>query len=201
MNSDQHLVLHGIAIKKYADQDSVAGIVGLPTDIVAGAIETAKAREYIALVNEKIALTPAGKLILANGYSRFFADVRRNEAFKDAYDRFEIVNVDLKALITEWQMREIGGQQIANDHSDKGYDDKVIDRLGALHERADRILAALADVLPRMQVYRDKLLAALERAEDGAIEWVSDAKIESYHTVWFELHEDLLCMLGHEREE
>ena len=47
----------------------------------------------------------------------------------------------------------------------------------------------------------DKLLAALEKAEDGAIEWVSDAKIESYHTLWFELHEDLLRLMGREREE
>ena len=32
----------------------------------------------------------------------------------------------------------------------------------------------------------------------GLGEW---AKIDSYHTVWFELHEDLLRMLGREREE
>jgi hypothetical protein len=42
---------------------------------------------------------------------------------------------------------------------------------------------------------------ALEKAEDGATEWVSDAKIESYHTLWFELHEDLLRLMRREREE
>ncbi len=42
---------------------------------------------------------------------------------------------------------------------------------------------------------------ALERAEGGAIEWVSDARILSYHTVWFELHEDLLRILGRQRSE
>ena len=41
----------------------------------------------------------------------------------------------------------------------------------------------------------------LEKAEDGKVEWVSDARIESYHTVWFELHEDLLRLLGRQREE
>ena len=46
-----------------------------------------------------------------------------------------------------------------------------------------------------------KLGTALEKAEDGAIEWVSDAKIESYHTLWFELHEDLLRLMRREREE
>ena len=52
-----------------------------------------------------------------------------------------------------------------------------------------------------MRIYREKLGAALEKAEDGAIPWVSDAKIESYHTVWFELHEDLLQLMGRERNE
>ncbi|NQV20995.1 MAG: hypothetical protein HQ511_06225, partial [Rhodospirillales bacterium] len=45
------------------------------------------------------------------------------------------------------------------------------------------------------------LLAALEKAEDGETEFVSGAKVDSYHTVWFELHEDLLRILGREREE
>lgn len=58
-----------------------------------------------------------------------------------------------------------------------------------------------ANVLPRMQIYRDKLSKALERAEDGGIERVSDARIERYHTLWFELHEDLLCMMGRTRDE
>jgi hypothetical protein len=43
--------------------------------------------------------------------------------------------------------------------------------------------------------------AALEKAEDGEIAWVSDAKIESYHTLWFELHEDLLRLMRRERAE
>ena len=42
---------------------------------------------------------------------------------------------------------------------------------------------------------------SLEKAEDGAIEWVSDARIESYHTLWFELHEELLRIVGRQRSE
>jgi hypothetical protein len=59
----------------------------------------------------------------------------------------------------------------------------------------------MSSVEPRLSWYARKLSAALERAEDGAHEWVSDAKIESYHTVWFEMHEDLLRLLGRERSE
>ena len=95
----------------------------------------------------------------------------------------------------------VRGERVRNDHSDKAYDAKIIDRLGDLHERAEGVLDQLASALPRMHIYGEKLGAALEKAEDGAIVWVSDAKIESYHTVWFELHEDLLRLMRREREE
>ena len=88
-----------------------------------------------------------------------------------------------------------------NDHASKDYDDRLIDRLGALHERAEAILRQLAAGLPRLAIYAEKLEVALEKAEDGAIEWISGARIESYHTVWFELHEDLLRILGRTRQE
>ena len=55
--------------------------------------------------------------------------------------------------------------------------------------------------MPRLKIYGDKLLAALEAAEDGDVEWVSDIRRDSYHTVWFELHEELLRIMGTERDE
>ena len=88
-----------------------------------------------------------------------------------------------------------------NDHSDKAYDDKIIDRLGDLHERAEPVLDRLAAGLPRLSVWKQLLLTALERAEDGEIDWVSDARCMSYHTAWFEMHEDLIRVLGRERLE
>jgi hypothetical protein len=73
--------------------------------------------------------------------------------------------------------------------------------LGGLHEQAEPILVRLARKLPRLRYYADKLLAALEAAEDGDHEWVSDIRRDSYHTVWFELHEEVLRIMGREREE
>ena len=87
------------------------------------------------------------------------------------------------------------------DSSNREYDERIIGKLGDLHEQADPILARLAERLPRLALYRQKLLSALEKSEDGAVEWVSDARIDSYHTVWFELHEDLLRVMGRERVE
>ena len=199
--TDNYLVLHGLAIKKHADAAAIAEAVGLDEAEVQAALDEAVAKGRAVRAGEAYSLTPVARVALDGAYSRLFAAQRGDEAFIAACERFEAINRELKALMTAWQTIEIDGESVLNDHTNKDYDDRLIDRLGALHERAEAILQQLSGGLPRLAIYARKLEAALERAEDGAIEWVSGARIESYHTVWFELHEDLLRILGHTRQE
>jgi len=201
MKNDMHLVLHGLAIKKHASAATVAGIIGLDSARVAAVLQDALTKGSVIEAKGKFSLQPMARIALESDYSRYCSDLRENQAFVKLYEDFEVVNTALKALITDWQVTEIAGSRVPNDHSNKDYDSRIIDRLGELHERAERVLTEFAAHLPRLAIYRDKLLAALEKAEDGAIEWVSDARIESYHTLWFELHEDLLRTLGRTRVE
>ena len=199
--TDAYLVLHGLAIKKHADAGAVAAALGLAEDEVRAMLEDAVTKGRATRAGEAYSLTSVARVALDGAYSRLFAVQRTDAAFAAAHERFEAINRELKALMTAWQTIEIDGESMLNDHSNKDYDDRLIDRLGALHERAEAILRQLAAGLPRLAIYARKLEAALEKAEDGAIEWVSGAKIESYHTVWFELHEDLLRILGRTRQE
>ena len=199
--NNAHLVMHGLAIKKHATPEAIAGILGLePAHVQAiliGLVAAGRAMD----AQGRYLLAPAARMALDSDYSRHYGELRVNPDFKAGYEAFDRINGDLKTLITDWQTIEIGGERVPNDHSDSDHDEKIIDRLGALHERAESALTLLARAAPRMQIYNGKLLAALEKAEDGAIEWISDARIESYHTLWFELHEDLLRLMGREREE
>jgi hypothetical protein len=199
--NDTHLVMHGLAVKKHGTPEAIAGILGLDVNEVKAAIARLVEAKRAVEVQGKYALTPPARMALESDYSRLYADLRANPQFKAGYDGFERINGALKQLITDWQTVTVGGERIPNDHGDKDYDRKIIDRLGDLHERAETVLDQLAGALPRIRIYREKLLVALEKAEDGAIAWVSDAKIESYHTLWFELHEDLLRLMGRAREE
>lgn len=201
MNAEQHLVLHGLAIKKYALPDAIASLLGLPEDRVKVVLQEGVARGTVTDVGGKYAVSPAARVSLRSNYGRFYSSLRSSEEFREAYLAFEKVNTDLKALITDWQTLKIGGKLVPNDHSDEAYDEQVLKRLAKLHANAEKVLNALAAVLPRMEIYLQKLEEALEKAEEGDIAWVSDAKTESYHTVWFELHEDLLCLLGEQRKE
>ena len=195
------LVLHGLAIKKHADASAIAPLIGLDTDATAALLERAAATGRASLTQGKYLLTPLARVALDCSYSKHCSAVRNDPSFVAAHEAFERINLDLKTLITDWQTIKVGSERIANDHRDTGYDERIIDRLGALHEHAEVILTALAAAVPRFAYYRRELGVALERAEDGATEWVSDARRDSYHTLWFELHEDLLRTIGRQRVE
>ena len=199
--TDAYLVLHGLAIKKHADAAAVAAALGLAEDEVRAVLDEAIAKGRAVRAGEAYSLTPVARVALDGAYSRLFAAQRTDAAFAAAHERFEAINRELKQLMTAWQTIEIDGESVLNDHTNKDYDDRLIERLGTLHERAEAVFRQLAAGLPRLAIYARKLEAALEKAEAGAIEWVSDARIESYHTVWFELHEDLLRILGQTRQE
>jgi pyruvate,orthophosphate dikinase len=65
-----------------------------------------------------------------------------------------------------------------------------------------RVLAsALADDLDRLGGYPDRLAHAHDRVVAGDHAWLTRPTVDSYHTVWFELHEDLLATLGRSRSD
>ena len=201
MMTDEQLALHGLAIKKHGRAAEVAEITALDEATVERLLEAAAQSGRAVKTGDKYILTPTAQIALKTSYSRDFAAQRADHAMSAAYDDFERINEQLKSLITQWQTIEVGGQSLPNDHSDKAHDDRIIDRLGDLHERAEPIFARLAAGLKRLSVYNALLTEALEKAEDGDIAWVSDAQCASYHTVWFELHEDLIRILGRTRIE
>ena len=67
----------------------------------------------------------------------------------------------MKETVTAWQLRDVGGDQTFNDHSDAAYDARVLAGLAALHADAAAWLAALAARLPRLAAYRMRLERAL----------------------------------------
>ena len=199
--NEMHLVMHGLAIKKHASAEDVAGVLGLDADDVRETLGKLVAAKRALEIKGRYMLSPAARMLLDAEYERHYEAERANPAFQAGYAGFERLNSVLKQLITDWQTIPVRGERVPNDHGDKDYDSKILDRLGDLHERIEPVIKQLAGALPRMAIYGEKLAAALEKAESGAIGWVSDAKIESYHTVWFELHEDLLRLMRRERAE
>jgi hypothetical protein len=140
-------------------------------------------------------VTDAGK---AADAERSAVEVDRSgarPALSQAYQKFIVLNPELLDLCTAWQMRTVDGTATANDHSDAAYDSRVLTRLADLHGRAARVCADLAAALPRFERYHPRLDRALGKARAGELDYVAD-NLSSYHSVWFQLHEDLLVTLG-----
>ncbi len=113
------------------------------------------------------------------------------------HDGFEELNRELLAVCSAWQVQPGGAP---NDHRDVAYDWQVIDRLERLHERAAPRIRRLARDASRFEPYDRRLRAALRNVvDDGNTEWFTSPRIDSYHTIWNHLHEDLLLALGLER--
>ena len=39
----------------------------------------------------------------------------------------------------------------------------------------------------------------MKQVDEGAVEWLTSPRCDSYHTVWMQLHEDLLLAIGGDR--
>jgi hypothetical protein len=196
-----HFALHGLAILRTATPADVARRMAMDVTETEAMLTLAVTHGRVVCAGDRLVLAPLARMALAADYSRTCAALRANPAFGEAVSRFEVVNRDLKALMTDWQTRTVAGVTLANDHADTAHDQRIIDRLGRFHDRVTPLLDQFAVLVPRLVVYRDGLLAALESSEDGDIAFVSDVGCESYHTLWFDLHEELLRLSGTERVE
>jgi pyruvate,orthophosphate dikinase len=117
-----------------------------------------------------------------------------------ALEGFLPLDARMKDIVTAWQMRHVDGEQVLNDHSDEQYDREVLSRLIELHEEARAWLEPLAGGLPRLQLYLRRLDRAADRVSSGEHAYIASPRIDSYHNVWFELHEDLIQLAGRTRE-
>jgi DNA-binding MarR family transcriptional regulator len=195
------LVLHGLRLKGFAEAADVAALIDIDTATVAAQLDQLKADDLVLYREGRLngwALTPAGRKAQEQGLQAELAAAGMRDAVFDAYKRFLDLNNDLLAICTAWQMKD---EATINDHTDPAYDGSVIDRLHELHERVEPIITDLEGTLGRYCGYRGRLEASLEKLRGGQAEWFTKPLIDSYHTVWFQLHEDLLNTLGIERSQ
>ena len=117
-----------------------------------------------------------------------------------SYRSFLALNSKLLQICSDWQMIKLGPSPILNDHRDPEYDAGVLSRLMKIEDSVQRILAELSGRLSRFESYGSRLRNALERTLAGDTLYLADG-LDSYHAVWFQLHEDLLATLGISRDE
>lgn len=97
-----------------------------------------------------------------------------------AYRRFLALNHEFLGICTDAQVA--------------GADVRA--RLDRVHRQVAPVVGELADALPRFAAYGDRLEEAARRVRAGDTAYLTRPLVDSYHTIWSELHEDLLATLG-----
>jgi hypothetical protein len=180
---DEHwLFLHQVRLR---------GVV----DIDGSSVVRVEEAGLVARVPKGFRLTPTGR-DQHQAWARVEPGGELEGAVERAYQRFLGLNRELIRVCSDWQVRPGG---VPNDHRDPGYDWAIVDRVDAIDDRVGPIVSALGRALVRFADYRPRLRAARRRVDAGESDWLTSPRIDSYHTVWMQLHEDLLLALGRER--
>lgn len=194
-------VLHGLAVKKSAGADQLAALLDIDESAAESALEKAVEAKDAMGARGIFMLTPAGRERLDAAYPEVFAGARADESMLAAADRFEVINRTLLDILTRWQSVPQAGTTVPNDHSNREYDLAILDELGDLHDLAEPIIGRMATTVARLGAYTPRLSEAYDRALAGENDYVSGVRVDSYHTIWHELHEDILRVLGRKRQE
>jgi hypothetical protein len=195
------LTLHAVRLKGMADDAEVAARFQLDTILVAELLLDFQAFGWIRRVEfagtAGWSLTESGRLQNERQLAHELAATDSNSSIRDTYVTFLPYNDQLLRACTDWQLRPTSTDPLAvNEHADKEWDQRVLSTLAALSRELGVICQALGRRLTRFQGYDDRFTAALARVERGDLSWVARPRVDSCHTVWMELHEDLVATLG-----
>jgi hypothetical protein len=182
-------VLHALRIKGAADAEAVQRSSGLSE----AAGELARLTADALIVRRD---TPAGAIYALSAEGRaLHLGALRDEVEGAARDRlgaaydagFLPLNARFKELCTRWQQADAHFELL-----EEALD--VHDAIEAFLQDAERGASHLA-------VYRPRFAGLIELVEAGDVDVYVAPVGESYHNVWFELHEDLLVTLARSRSD
>jgi hypothetical protein len=185
-------VMQALRLKGRATAEELATSLGIDVAVVTS--------ELSALADEKLVVERTtgrrpGWMLTGDGRERYDAslvDARTPEVVErltETYTAFLQSNQPVKDLASKWQAT-----------TDDAVRFGIIEDLADIGEKVAPSLTSAGDVVPRFGAYADRLAASLDKAADDP-RFVVSPTVDSFHTVWFECHEDYLLMLGRSREQ
>lgn len=198
------LVLHALRLKGLAEVGVLVERSGLDDSTVRERLAGYEASGYVSHREGRISgwsLTPAGRAENERMLREELDRIDGRGLLGEAYGRFGPLNLVFLELCTAWQLREVDGRPVLNDHSDPYHDRQVKESLTSVHGDIVKVCDDLGGLLARFAGYEARFESAVRRIAEGEDDWFTKPVIDSYHTVWFELHEDFLATLGIERSK
>jgi hypothetical protein len=194
-------VLVCLRIKGFGKPEAIAEALGVAADDAQGLLDELVAQQLAEPTKVGHRLSPSGRAEADRAFELERANVDQTH-FAQLYEEFSPINDAFKQLVTRWQVRTVGDKQIRNDHSDEAYDKSVLEGLDLrIHHEISDLIDTIAMSVSRVGGYKERLDRALSKIRSGNTRYLTAPDRDSYHTVWFELHQDLIGLAGTTRQK
>jgi pyruvate,orthophosphate dikinase len=194
------MVLRALLIKGFVTPEGIATAFAATPEEMSSVLDKMKVDGLAGLSGGMFRLTPdatgVAHGLIAGDRQRWGA-----EKATGALDSFLPLDLRMKVIVTAWQMREVDGQQVLNDHSDGVYDASILADFDSLHRDVAAWIGPLSSGLPRLGAYEVRLERAASLVRAGDHLYIASPRVDSYHSIWFELHEDLILLAGRTRAD
>lgn len=195
------LALHGPRVLGFASPGAIAARFGLDAEDVEDLLLEFGARGWVShssfAGSRGWSLTDTGRVENERRLAAELDLAGARDVVAAAHREFLPLNRRFGTACTRWQVRPSRTDPMAfNDHTDWAWDERVMRSLEALERSLATVTTPLAESLQRFDGYHARYSAALANVNAGQRRWVDAPEIDSCHTVWIQLHEDLLATLG-----
>jgi len=195
--TDAFAFMRALSLLGFARHDRIAASLATSVETVRGVLDK--------LPGHHVSHGPAGIGVAPQG--RIWLQAKLNaerdcidQASADlVYQEFMRLDAGFKRLVTDWQVRVADGRMVANDHTNTAHDDAVRFRLRAFHQETMELMPKICAFAPRLEPFKMRFARAAAAVSAGDGSMIASPLKDSYHTVWFELHEELIHLSGRNR--
>ncbi len=189
-----------LRLKGIAGSDAIVEVTGHESDEVEKALGAMVEAGHAQETPRGLRLLPEGKEWIDSLLEKEREGIDQ-ELMNVIYENFCLHNDAFKQLVTDWQIKLVDGEQVMNDHEDADYDAAIITRLETLDQAVKPVFVSASELAPRLSRYVERFDAALEKLRAGDGSYLAAPLKDSYHTVWFEMHEELILLSGRNRAD
>jgi hypothetical protein len=189
-----------LRIKGFGKGEAIGEAMGASTEEVQGLLADLVARQWAEETKVGYRLSPSGRIEADKAFELERAGLDQR-IFAQLYEEFSPINDAFKQLVTRWQMRQVGDRQVRNDHTDAAYDSSVLAGFDPIHRDICDLIGTIAASAARIGSYKQRLDQALGKIRSGDLRYIAAPDRDSYHTAWFELHQDLIGLAGTTRQK
>ena len=194
---DAFAVARALALLGFASTERLAVALATSPEAIGKILQTLP-QAHVGKAPRGLHVTPEGRAWLSGQLKAERESVDRATAER-LYQDFMALDGRFKQLVTDWQIRAIDGNKVPNDHGDAAYDAGIRAQLAEFHHANMALLPDIVALSSRLTPFAQRFPRAARAFAAGDGSMIASPLKDSYHTIWFELHEELIHLAGRDR--